>query len=238
MKTHKKALWLIVALTIFAALFACRGPSAGRSGAAPFKASKASQSLELVDHGFSVSSISGDTAYVDFCGMIHNPNKSLIATFPKVLITVKNSDGTILATGHQTGTQVMPGDTITLCGMCSLPMTNVTDDTAVYFDVDWSDMKTSTSLYSGAKTTDFTITNVSKQSSSYENLITGEITNNYSEDVASVNLSVILRKDGEIVHIDNTFLDNLKVGKPKAFQLSSYRDWPNHDTIEVSAMVW
>lgn len=198
---------------------------------------EAPQSLELVDHGFCVSSTSGDTAYIDFCGMIYNPNETLIATFPKVLVTVKNGDGTILATDSQTGSLAMPGDTITLCGMFSLPTANITDDTTIYYDVDWSDLKTSTSLYSGAKTSDFTIANVSEQSSSRNNLITGEITNNYSEDVDSVNLSVILRKDGKIVYIDNTFVDNLKVGKPKAFQISSYHDWPAHNTIDVSAMV-
>lgn len=205
---------------------------------APPEPTESQQSLELVDHGFCVSSTSGDTAYTDFCGMIYNPNETWIATFPKVLITVKNGDGTILATGHQTGSLVMPGDTITLCGMFSLPTANITEDTKIYFDVDWSDMKTSTSLYSGAMTTDFSIANVSVQRSSRQNLITGEITNNYSEDVDTVNLSIILRKDGKIVYIDNTFVDNLKVGKPKAFQISSYHDWPEYDTIDVSAMVW
>lgn len=194
------------------------------------------QPLELVDHGFCVSSTSGDTAYVDFCGMIYNPNETWIATFPKVLVTVKNGDGTILATDSQTGSLVMPGDTITICGMFSLPTANISDDTAIYYDVDWSDMDTDTFIYSGAKTTDFEITNVSNQSSNRKNLITGEITNNYSEDVDSVNLSVILRKGGEIVYIDNTFVDSLKVGKPKAFQISSYHDWPEYDTIDISAM--
>lgn len=196
------------------------------------------QSLELVDHGFCVSSTSGDTVYMDFCGMIHNPNETFIATFPKILITVKNDDGTILTTDSQTGSVVMPGDTITLCGMVSIPTAGITDDTKIYFDVEWSDMDTDSFIYSGARTTDFEITNVSEQGSGYKTLITGEITNNYFEDVDSANLSVILRKDGKIVYIDNTFVDNLKVGKPKAFQISGYHDWPEHDTIDISAMVW
>ena len=195
------------------------------------------QPLELVDHGFSVSSISEDTAYMDFCGMIYNPNETFIASFPKILATVKNSDGTILATDDQGAFTVMPGDTITLCGSISIPTAGIDDSTSIYFDLEWSDMTTST-YRSGARTTDFSITNVSEQNSSRKNLITGEITNNYFEDVDSVNLSVILRKNGEIVYIENTFVHNLKVGNPKAFQLSSYQDWPEHDTIEVSAMAW
>lgn len=165
--------------------------------------------------------MSGDTAYTDFCGMIYNPSKTWIATFPKVLITVKTDDGTILATGSQTGSVVMPGDTVTLCGMISVPTVDTADDTKVYFDVEWSDMDTDSFIYSGARTTDFEITNVSEQGSGYKALITGEMTNNYFEDVDSVNLSVILRKDG----------------KPKAFQISGYHDWPEHNTINISAMV-
>lgn len=203
---------------------------------APSAPAETPEPLELVDYGFCVSSTYGDNAHVDFCGMIYNPNETLIATFPKVLITVKNGDGTILATDHQTGSLVIPGDTITICGSFSVSTANITEGTKVYFDVDWSDMKTSTSLYSKAKTTDFAIANVSEQRSGYTTLITGEITNNYSEDVDSVNLSVILRKNGEIVYIDHTYVDNLKVGKAKAFQVSSFQDLPEYDTIDVSAM--
>lgn len=194
--------------------------------------------LEIVDYGWYFSSLSGDTVYVDFCGMIYNPNDKLIAKFPKVLVTVKNGDGSILATEKQTGSTVMPGDTITLCGMFSMPISDLTDDAKIYFDVEWSDLGESTSIYSGARTTDFTISNVTERSSSRENFITGEITNNYSEDIDRVNLSIVLRKDGEIVCIDHTFLDNLKVGKAKAFEFRRYKDWPEHDTIDVSAMVW
>ncbi len=200
--------------------------------------SSSEQPLELVDYGWYINPSSGDTAYVDFCGMIYNPNEKLVAQFPKVVVTVKNGDGSIVATDEQTGSIIMPKDTITLCGMFSMPLSDLTDDAQIMFDVEWSDLESDTLIYSAAKTTDFSITNVSERKGSNENFITGEITNNYTEDIDQVNLSIVLRKDGEIVYMENTFLDSLKVGKSKAFEFQRYNEWPEHDTIDVSAMIW
>ena len=216
------------------------GSDSNGNGATSFSVNnpQSEQPLELVDYGWYINPPSGDTAYVEFCGMIHNPNEKLVAEFPKVLVTVKNGDGSIVATEEQTGSVVMPKDTVTLCGMFSLPISDVADDTEIIFDVDWSDFGNGTSMYSAAKTTDFAMTNVSERSGNNENFITGEITNNYSQEIDQVNLSIVLRKDGKIVYMENTFLDNLKVGKAKAFEFQRYSEYPEHDTIDVSAMVW
>lgn len=204
----------------------------------PVESSSSELPLELVDYGWFINDPSGDTAYVEFCGMIKNPNDKLVAQFPKVLVTVKDGDGSIVATEEQVGSIVMPGDTITLCGMFSMLVSGISDDAQIVFDVDWSEFSTDTQIYSEAKTTDFVISNVSERNGSDENFITGEITNNFSKDIDQVNLSIVLRKDGKIVFMENTFVDGLKKGKTKAFEFQRYNAWPEHDTIDVSAMVW
>ena len=98
------------------------------------------QPLELVDYGWFINPPSGDTAYVEFCGIIYNPNETLAAQFPKVIVTVKNGDGSIAAAEEQTGSIVMPNDTVTLCGMFSVQASDLTDDTQIIFDVEWSDL--------------------------------------------------------------------------------------------------
>ena len=202
--------------------------------------STAEKPLEITDYGWFMNEVSSydDSAYIDFCTMIYNPNDSFIAEFPKAIVTVKNGDGSILATEEQTGSIIMPGDTITLCGMFSMPIADISDDAQIMFDVDWSDFTSGNSFYDAVKTTDFTFTNVSERSSSDENFITGEITNNSSIDLDTVNLSIVLRKDGKIVYMENTFVDGLKAGKTKAFEFQRYHNWPEHDTIECSAMTW
>ncbi len=196
--------------------------------------------LEITDYGWYMNEPSSydDSAYIDFCTMIHNPNENLIAEFPKAIVTVKGGDGRIFATEEQTGSIIMPGDTVTLCGMFSMPVADISDNTQIIFDVDWRDLVSENTLYDAVRTTDFTFSNVSEISSSDENLITGEITNNSAIDLDIVNLSIVLRKDGKIVYMESTFADNLKAGKTKAFELQRYQSWPEHDTIECSAMVW
>ena len=194
--------------------------------------------LELVDYGWYYDEPYDDTVYVHFCGMIHNPNENLIAEFPEVIATVKNGDGSIMSTEEQMGGIVMPGDTITLCGMFSMPFADLSDDAQILFDVEWDEFTTRSSLYDEVRASDFTFENVSEKKGDYENLITGEITNTSSIDVDSVNLSVVLRKDNKIVFMDNTFIDGMKAGKTKAFEIQRYDPWPEHDTIECSAQTW
>lgn len=196
------------------------------------------QPLELVDSGWYISSQSDDIVYVDFCGMIYNPNKEIIAEFPKITATAKSGDGSILATDKQTGSIVMPGDTIILCHMFSMPVSGLTDDMQIIFDVDCSEWVKSASFHPPVRTTDFVITNVTERNGKKHSFVTGEITNNYSEDIDSVNLSMVFKKDGKIVYMDNIFPEDLKSGKAKAFEFEWYREWPEHDTIDISALVW
>ncbi len=194
--------------------------------------------LELKDFGwYCDKAYNGmDTAYVDFAGLIYNPNETLVAEFPSLTITVRNGDGSIVATEDQVGSVIMPGDTVTLCGMFSMA-SNELADAEITFDVDCSEFGNGTSIYGSAKTTDFEITNVSEKKGS-DRYITGEIINHFSEEVRSVNLSLLLRKEGKIVYIENTFIDGLKPEKPKAFEFQRYSDYPDYDTIDISAMVW
>ena len=54
-------------------------------------------------------------------------------------VTIKEGDGSICGTETQMGGAVMPGDTITLCGMVSVPASSLADDTDILFDIEWKD---------------------------------------------------------------------------------------------------
>lgn len=194
--------------------------------------------LEIVDHGWYINDPSDSTAYVDFCALIKNPNDSLVAQFPKIIVTVINGDGSIIATDEQVGGVIQPGDTITLCGMMSMSIVDITGDAQIEFSVECDEFSNDSFMYSAARTTDFEITNVSEKNGSDNNFITGQITNNYSEAVDQLNVAIVLRKDGKIVFMENTFIDGISAGQTKAFEFQRYHAWPEHDTIDVSAMVW
>ena len=196
--------------------------------------------LEVTDYGWYIGEPSSydDNVYVDYCVMIHNPNKDLVAQFPTAVITVRGGDGSILATEEHTGSIVMPEDTVTLTSMFSMLAKDLTEDAQITFDVECDDFSTGASYYDGVRCSEFEFANVSERNSNSENHITGEITNNSSIDVDMANVSIVLRKDGEIVFMENTFVDGLKAGKTKAFDFQRYNAWPEHDTIECSAMPW
>lgn len=217
------------------------GSSAAGSDTGDTQTSASSEKpLELTDYGWYINEPSSydDTIYVDFCGMVYNPNESLIAEFPEVLVTVKNGDGSIMATEEQVGGIVMPGDTITICGTFSMPIGDLSEDAKIIFDVEWSDFTTSSSLHKNVRTTEFAFSNVSEHKGSGENLITGEITNNSAVDIDMANVSIVLRKGGKIVYMENTFVDGMRAGKTKAFEFKRYSEWPEHDTIDCSAQAW
>lgn len=196
------------------------------------------QPLELTDGGWYADPphSGADTIYLHYCGMMHNPNETLAASYPKITVTISNPDGTVIATDSHTGGTIMPGDTVTLVSMMSVPLGRITDETMVSIQPSW-DSFTSANLKRVPRTTDFEISNVTEQPGS-QSFVTGTITNLTESTVDSVNLSMIMRKEGKIVFIENTFLDDLRPGTPTAFQFDRYSAWPEHDAVEFSAQAW
>lgn len=194
--------------------------------------------LKIADHGYYIEPpYSGaDSVYMHYCGIIHNPNKTLMASYPKITVTISNPDGTVIATGSQTGSSVMPEDTVTLIGMMRIPVGLITDETMSNMKLSVDDF-VSANLKQIPRTTDFEISHVTEQPGS-QNFITGTIANLTADTVDSVNLSMVMRQDGKIVFIENTFVDDLLPGEATAFQFDRYSAWPEHDTIEISAQVW
>lgn len=192
--------------------------------------------LELKETGWHAELNSIDNnIYIRFCGIINNPNEKLIANYPKLKITAKDKDGKILGTEEQTAAIIMPGDTSPICGLFSI-QTDSMDGVELNFTVDCSELSQDNSMHKNVRTTDFKIDNVSEIQGDYYDTITGEITNEFSNEIEMANLIVIMRKDGKIVNVNNTFLDDLKVGEPTAFEVEM--TYEEHDSVEVYATIW
>ena len=75
---------------------------------------EAPQPLEIADYGWYADPphSGADTMCLHYCGMMHNPNETLVASYPKITVTISNPDGTVIATDSQTGGTIMPGDII------------------------------------------------------------------------------------------------------------------------------
>lgn len=196
------------------------------------------KNLVLVDSGISLKSASSysDTAYINYCCIVKNPNTSMAATYPTIYATVKDGS-VILTTDSQSGFYIMPGDTVALVGTLSVFKNEVTADTSVYFTVDCSDFVNAANT-DMVKSSDFKVSNVSEHSGSYSYTVTGEITNNSGKSVDMAYVAVVMTKDGEIVYAENTFVDGIRAGSTKAFELTGYNKFPSHDEVKVYVQEW
>ncbi len=218
-------------------------PASANSGTVTVSIPKTEESkaepLQILETGIDLleSSLSSDTSYIRYYAKIYNPNKNTAASFPKVQIIVENADGTVLATGDQVGNSVLPEDSIALTSQISVPAGQINDDTQISFNVSCSKMISAQS-FNIPRSTDFEITGVSEQATTYSTDITGKITNHFSEEVGMVNITAVLKQDGNVVKAFNTFVSDLAPEGTTAFSISTYGDIPEHDTIEVSAQNW
>jgi len=213
--------------------------SASTSAATSTKSSSnEKKELEVVESGFYESSRSGNKTYLYAYAKVYNPNEKIMAEFPKLTVTVKNAEGAVLATDYQSNNYVMPNDTIMI--VASVGVTDYSTDCKVELNVK-SDLVNVTELIKkqNSLTSDFTFVNVSEVPDKYYTKITGEIINNFSTDVDDIQLTLVLRKDGEVVYTDRTYVDDLKVGANTAFEFTKYsKSLPAYDTIELYAQQW
>lgn len=183
--------------------------------------------LEIVDTWSGVSTSFGDSSYVEFAAIIRNPNNNYTAEFPKLNVTVENSDGTVLGTTETMDSTILPNDNIVITGMLTISKLSGTESAKVSYNVECSDF-VKDSIYGGIRSSYFVASNVTENGSN----ITGKISNNGSDDADLAKVTLILRKKGKIVYAESTFLD-IAGGQTKAFQFQSYDGYPQHDEIEI-----
>lgn len=196
------------------------------------------QPLQIVETGLYVNPVNpGDeTAYVEYCGKITNPNDVAIV-FPEFQVSIENADGTILATDTHVGAYIMPGDTVVLGSQVEVPAANITADTTAEYYVNASETAAPNTL-NIPSSTDFVITNVSEQHSDWDTTVTGKITNNFLSTISCVRLSALFKQNGAIIGMASAYLDNLSAGSTKVFEINGHGDLPAHDTVEVYAQFW
>lgn len=197
--------------------------------------------VELVDTGFcqrlnyieTFSLTSEDTMYVRYVGIVHNPNENQCADFPKVIATIKNKDGVVIATGEVTIAEILPGESVPIVGEISLDRSNIDDGTTIQYQVSCSRYSKYTPTTSDVHTADFQTSNIAQITSNGLNVLTGEVTNNSGHDYVFLQLVLIMRNQGKIVYVATDTLNNLESNQTRAFAFKRYQDWPEHDSVEV-----
>ena len=194
------------------------------------------KSLQITETGLYIESsyLWDDTVYINYIGFVHNPNNEETALFPKLIATAKNPDGTILAADEQSGSVIMPGDTIPIMGTFSIISSEIKEGSYVDYQVECKSFQEDSFIYSSARTTDFKISNISEHSGSRAS-VTGEVKSSFSENVSMLKIIAIFRKDNKIAGVERTYID-LSAYQSKAFEIDSLTGFPEHDSVEIYAV--
>lgn len=182
-----------------------------------------------------------DTRSVDYAIVVMNPSETLIASSVTTTFTIEASDGTILAMDEAYCSAIMPMDVAVTTGTITMTKSAIkqmnADDGTVDLQANCRFVEDS-SFYRTARTTDFTVTNVSVIEGAYFDAIAGKITSNYSDDVTYAEVVVIFKKDDEAVYIDSTIVDNLRAGATMPFKSQTINKIPDYDSVETYVMAY
>lgn len=231
----RRNLILGLAVMIVFSLTACKKSSNEESTSVSKKsaADPSKEKVELVESGYHISKSYSDK-YLYYAATLKNPNTKYTLEFPKIIVTAKNKDGSILAYDEQVLNYIVPGDKVSFASI--LDCKGKTPDQV--------EIRAESGNYIPRANKDTVPTNTFKVLSITETKgdlneysYIGEIENSGEQDVSSVLITILLKKNGKLVGGTTTFLDNLDAGSKKVFEISEY-DLPEHDEYVVSGSSW
>lgn len=235
--TKKKLLAVVLTGTLTVSIAACGNSSASKDNSISKKSTTetttSKKEVKLIESGYNISKSDSDR-YLYYAATLENPNKDYALEFPKIIVTAKNKDGSILASDEQVLNFIAPGDKVSFASMTDCKgktpyKVEITTDSGDYISSDSEQIM---------PTKTFKISNISESKGDFgEYSYTGEVENKGNRDISQVAVTILLKKKGKIVSGTTTFIDDLNAGSKKAFDTSEY-NLPNHDEYVVSASSW
>ncbi len=193
------------------------------------------QSIELVESGYSVTA-SNDSEYVDiyYAVKILNPNKEYAVRYPKLRITARAADGTILTTDEQRIRLIEAGESIIFAcntlyeGKRADSVEISVSDEGTYFQHNGSNLAYQKQLV---------VSNTSVNNASHKRTFTGEVKNNSDVDLDAVFIAVVFKNKGKMIGGEYGFIHKLKSGDTLPFEVTDWSDI-EYDSYEVYGLQW
>ncbi len=192
--------------------------------------------LELVSSGYSIE-VREDYSLVYYAVEMHNPNMEHAVEFPTIELVARSESGAILGTEDQVLSAIAAGDTYKYGNsfMVEGDIPAVVEiSLASPDDYDFIRQDRSEFIYVSS----LVVSNTSEVESDYKKTYTGEVTNNSEYDYSSIAVTVIFKRGNEIVGGGTGYVDKVKAGKTKAFEVSSYSKSLEYDSFEIFALPW
>lgn len=184
-------------------------------------------SLEIKEFGYYMSG-----KYLYCCGLIYNPNNSVLCQYPKYRITARDSSDGVLGSYEAIWSYIYPEQTIAFSEMCFKCDEKPSKVEVEALDVDENDL-INVNLLDNPNFKSFEI----KNSIVRDNKIVGEVFNPNSNDYSNVYVTVLFRDDNnKIVGGDLTILDSVKANSTAPFDISTFSaDYQITDNYEIYA---
>lgn len=186
--------------------------------------------IEIIDSGYHSDK---DNKYLIVAVVLKNPNLKHSLEFPKYTFTAYDDSGKIIGTDEQVLSFMAPGDVVASQSM--LDIKGIKPE-KVEFKI--SNKLDSFSPSDSKRNLDtFKFDNISDLSSGIDLSFTGEVTNESNTDFDSVQINVILKKDGKIVYGLSGYVDNLNAGDKLPFEVISFSN-VEYDSYDVYGIIW
>lgn len=192
------------------------------------------QEIKLNNSGHSILQSGGRTTIL-YAVDISNPNAEYAIKFPKILITAKDADGKILKTEEMVLNGIAAGDQYTYGSSVSYEgnIPSTVEISVGNSDDDYVAQSSSEII----KSSSLSVSNISDNPGTFKTF-TGEVTNNSTEELSSVAITVIYKSGDRIIGGETSYINDLKSGEKKPFEVSSYSNFKDYDSYEIHAIKW
>ena len=189
---------------------------------------KQDENVRLVESGYEIS----EGGYMNAGVIIENPCQDTAYEFPKIIATAFDANGAVLATETQVLNEIQPGERQAFHVFMSC---NGQEPARIDFSVENGNKVAPSSK--AIKSSDLIISGTNERQDRFNQSVTGMVKNNSQNNSKGVAVTVILRKEGQIVYGYTSFVDDLGAGQEKPFDIS-LRSKAEHDSYEVVAIDW
>ena len=189
---------------------------------------------EITDSGYYVSSGLDSDIYLYWGAKVKNTSESSAYELYTITITAKDADGNVVATEDQVMNKIQPGEE-QAAGFLMDCNGEVPD--SVEFTIDEGDAVSADDT--AIKSSDIEISGTDEKQGDFgDTVFTGTLKNNSETDAESLLTTVLLYKDGKIIYGDSTFVDNVKAGNEKGFEIDEYGVPDDYDSYKIYASDW
>lgn len=194
-------------------------------------ADEKTKNAKVTDSGYSVKKIDGGSSLIYYAVEITNPNKYNAIKEPIIKISVRDDKGGLISKQQKKLAGIRAKETITFGDVIKCDNASPSDVEITVENSDYNIVPNATAGVSSVD--DLKVLKTSKEDVDGRAIFKGTIKNTTDVDKADVIVSIVVKRDGEIVGGTTDFIDAIPAGDEVEFETRSRSDFSDYDEYEV-----